>query len=69
MNLNGQKRRGDSRRQASTIPAPVELDGSPEVAAYLRASERVRAALADQAEAIRALRELDSRFPPLGGAL
>lgn len=62
MNLNGQSRRGVSRNQ-STIPAAVELDGSSEVAAYIRASERVRTALADQARCLQALRALDSSHP------
>lgn len=51
-----------------TVPAPA-FTPSPEVLAYLAAQERVRQALQDQARAIAALRELDSKFPAFGGAL
>jgi hypothetical protein len=58
-----QSRRGDSRNR-STVPAPSsDLLASPEVAAFVRASERVRLALLEQAECIAALRALDSRHP------
>ena len=61
MNLNDQSRRN---RNTSTIPAPSsDLLASPEVAAYVRASERVRLALVEQARCIAALRARD------GGAL
>jgi hypothetical protein len=47
-----------------TVPAPSftpELGDA--VAQYIRASERVAAALREQREAIRALRALDSQHP------
>ena len=48
-----------------TIPAPPSAL-TPEanaVAAYIRASERVRQALTEQGAAIQALKAFDSRFP------
>jgi hypothetical protein len=44
-----------------TIPAPAPV--SEAVRAYLAASERVAAALREQAVAVAALRALDSRHP------
>lgn len=48
--------------ERQTIPSPAPAP-SAEVAAYIRASERVAAALREQRECIEALRALDSRHP------
>lgn len=50
-----------------TTPAPQPVCQA--VQAYLAASERVAAALREQAECIARLRALDSRHPAPGGAL
>jgi len=47
-----------------TVPAPAHITHESEaVAAYIRASERVRQALLEQREAIQALKTFDSRHP------
>jgi hypothetical protein len=52
-----------SLRERATTPAPSASVVTPELAAYVRASERVAKAIKEQAECIRRLRAVDSLRP------